>query len=125
MPANWFVRPGVGPRAHERQGHGGGDAFRRPVLDGAVEVDRADAEIAAAGGEQLPDELVVGLVLGDRGPDPAVIGLGRIGPEIDGEFRLDPQNVAPLHGPVVGEFIPFQQAVDQERGVCSSYPGRE
>ena len=108
------LRPGLGPRSHERQGHGAGDAFRRPVLDGAVEVDRADAEIAAAGGEHLPDELVVRLVLGDRRPDPAVIGLRRIGPEIDGELGLDPQDVAPLHRPVIGELIPLQQAIDQE-----------
>ena len=107
-------RPGLGPRAHERQGHGGGDAFRRPVLDGAVEVDRADAEIAAAGGEQLADELVIRLVLRDGRPDPAVIGLGRVGPEIDGELRLDPQDVAPFHRPVIGELVPLQQTVDQE-----------
>ncbi len=117
MPANRSSRPGLGPRSHERQGHGGGDAFRRLVLDGAVEVDRADAEIAAAGGEQLADELVVRLVLGDRRPDPAVIGLGRIGPEIDGELRLDPQDVAPFHRPVVRELIPLQQTIDQRRAL--------
>ena len=114
MPARRSLRPGLGPRSHEGQGHGGGDAFRRAVLDGAVEVDRADAEIAAAGGEHLADELVVGLVLGDRRPHPAVIGLGRVGPEIDGELGLDPQHVAPFHRPVVGELVALQQAVDQQ-----------
>jgi len=42
-----------------------------------------------------------------------VIRLGRIGPEIDGELRLDSQNVAPFHRPVIGKLVPFQQAVDQ------------
>ena len=106
--------PGVGPRSHEGQGHGHRRAFRGPVLNGAVEVDRADAEIAAAGGEHLADELVVGLVLGDRRPHPAVIGLGRVGPKVDGKLGLDPQDVAPFHGPVVGELVALQQAIDQQ-----------
>ena len=46
-------------------------------------------------------------------PNPAVIGLHRVGPEVDGELRLDPQQVAPLHGPVVGELVALQQPVDQ------------
>ena len=45
--------------------------------------------------------------------NPAVIGLRRVGPEVDGKLRLDPQQVAPLHGPVVGELVALQQAVDQ------------
>ena len=42
-----------------------------------------------------------------------VIGLRRVGPEVDGELGLDPQQIAPLHRPVVGELVPLQQAVDQ------------
>ena len=49
----------------KRQGHGLGDGLRLPALDGAIEVDRRHAEIAAAGGEQLAHELVVGHVLPD------------------------------------------------------------
>ena len=84
-----------------------------PALHGAVEVDRRVAEVAAAGGEQLADEPVVGLVLADGGADPAVIGLRGVGPEVDGELGLDAQQVAPLHGPVVGELGAFEQAVDE------------
>ena len=83
----------------------------------------AFAEIAAAGGEQFADEAVVGLVFADGGADPVVIGLCGIGPEIDGELGLDAQEVAPLHGPVVGELGAFEQAVDEGSafggvGVC-------
>ena len=42
-----------------------------------------------------------------------VIGLGGVGPEIDGELGLDAQQVAPLHGPVVGELGAFEQAIDE------------
>jgi len=48
--------PLVRAHAHERQGHGLGDTGRFAVLHGAVEVDRTDAEIAAARGEQLACE---------------------------------------------------------------------
>ena len=44
-----------------------------------------------------------------------MIGLRRVGPEVDGELRLDPQQIAPLHRPVVGELLPLQQPVDQRR----------
>ena len=43
-----------------------------------------------------------------------MIRLGRVGPEVDRKLRFDTQDVAPLHGPVVGEFLPLQQAVNQE-----------
>ena len=42
-----------------------------------------------------------------------VISLGCVRPEVDGELRLDPQDVAPFHGPVIGELLPLQQPVDQ------------
>ncbi len=93
--------------------HGAGDPLGRPVLDGAVEVDRPDAEIAAAGGQHLADKLVIRLVLGERRLHPAVIRLRGVGPEIDRELGLDPEDVAPLHGPVVGVLVAFQQTVDQ------------
>ena len=113
MPDQPLLRPVLGPRPHERQGHGLGDGLRLPALDGAVEVDLGHAEIAAAGREHLPDEPVVRHVLLDARPNPAVIRLRRIGPQVDGELRLDPQQVAPLHRPVVGKLLPLQQAVDQ------------
>src|ERR1017187_4469215 len=42
-----------------------------------------------------------------------VIGLGGIGPEVDGELGFDAQQVAPLHGPIVGELGAVEEAVDQ------------
>jgi glyoxylase-like metal-dependent hydrolase (beta-lactamase superfamily II) len=33
-----------------------------------------------------------------------MIGLDRVGPQVDRELRFDAQQVAPAHGPVVGEF---------------------
>jgi hypothetical protein len=90
-----------------------GDEARLPVLHGAVEVDRRDAEIAAAFGEHLADEAVVGLVLVDGGANPVVIGLRGIGPQVDGELRLDAQQIAPLHGPVVREFVAPEKAIDE------------
>src|ERR1035438_7251922 len=42
-----------------------------------------------------------------------VIGLGGVGPEIDGELGLDAQQVAPLHGPKVGELGALQEAIDE------------
>ena len=82
-------------------------------LDGAVEVDRGRAEIAAAFGEHLADKAVVGLVLAEGGANPVVIGLGGVGPEVDGELGLDPQQIAPLHGPVIRELVALEEAVDQ------------
>ena len=56
MPASRSFGPLFGPRAHERQGHGLGDARRLLALHGAVEIDLRHAEVAAAGGEHLADE---------------------------------------------------------------------
>ncbi len=106
-------RPEVDPRAHQRQSHDRGDALRSLVLDGAVEVDRANAEIAPTRGEQFPGELVVRLILGDRFPHPAVIGLRRVGPNLDGELRLDSQDIAPFHGPVIDMRRLVEETADQ------------
>ena len=108
-----LLRPTLRPHAHERQGDRLRDGRRLLALQGPEEVDLRRTEIAAAGGEQLPDEPVVGHVLLERGPNPAVVRLGAVGPEVDREFGLDPQQVAPLHRPVVGELRPLEQAVDQ------------
>ncbi len=42
-----------------------------------------------------------------------MIGLHRVRPQIDGKFRFDAQQIAPLYSPVVREFVSFQQAVNQ------------
>ena len=49
--------------------------------------------------------------------NPVVIRLRRVGPEIDGKLRLDPQQVAPLHRPVIRELVALQQPVDQQRAL--------
>ena len=89
------------------------DAFRVAVLHGAIKIGLADLEIAAAGREQVAHELVVGLVRRDGAPDPVVIGLRRVGPQINGELRLHPQQVAPLHRPVIRKFIARQKLVNE------------
>jgi len=106
--------PLVGPLPQERQCHGLGDALRGLALHGAVEVHLAHAEVAAVGREHLPDEPVIGQILANAGANPAVIGLGRIGPEVDGELGLHPQQIAPLHRPIVGKLLPLQEAIDQQ-----------
>ena len=47
-----------------------------------------------------------------------MVGLGGVGPEVDGELGLDAQQIAPFHGPVVGELRALEQAVDQSGCVC-------
>ena len=42
-----------------------------------------------------------------------MIRLRRVRPQIDGKLGLDPQQVAPLHGPVIRKLLPLQQPVDQ------------
>ena len=108
-----FGRPVFGARAHESEGDGLGDGGRFLALHGAVEIDRRLAEIAAACSEEFADEAIVGLVFADGGANPVVIGLCGVGPEIDGELGLDAQQVAPLHGPIVGELGAFEEAIDE------------
>ncbi len=105
--------PAFRPHSHEAKRHGLGDGLRLAALHGAVEVHLRVAEIAAAGREHLADEPVVRHVLLDARANPAVIGLHRVGPELDGELRLDPQQVAPLHRPVVGELVSLQETIDE------------
>ena len=42
-----------------------------------------------------------------------MISLSRIGPQVDGELRLDPQQIAPLHRPIIRELVTLQQAINQ------------
>jgi len=43
-----------------------------------------------------------------------MIGLHRVRPQIDGKFRFDPQQIAPLQGPVVSKVVALQKTVDQQ-----------
>ena len=54
-----------------------------------------------------------------------VIGLGRVGPKIDGELGLDPQQIAPFHGPVVGQLVALEQTVDQCPPLVGSFVEQE
>jgi len=73
----------------------------------ALEVHRQHTEIAATGGKLVTHELAVGFVLFDAVVDPT----GRVGPGVDEELGLDPQQVAPAHGSVVGSGLSGQEAV--------------
>ncbi len=66
----------------------------------------------ADGAQDLADELVVGLVGGDRFANPVVEGEGAVGPA--GLVPpLDAQDVGPLVGEVVAVFGRLEQCVDQ------------
>ena len=80
---------------------------------GADEIRRADAEIAAGGGEQFAGELVVGLVGGQAVVDPLVVDGHRLGPDADGVLALDAEQVAPLERPEIVEFVAGEEAVDE------------
>ena len=58
------------------------------------------------------------MFVADGVADPAVVGLDRVGPQVDRELRLDPQQVAPLQRPVVGELLALEQRVDQRGRAC-------
>jgi len=77
-----------------------------------IKIDLGNAKIATTNSKHLPHELVIGHILTDARPNPTVIGLHRIGPEIDGKFRLNPQQVSPLYRPIVDKFLTLKQVVD-------------
>ena len=109
-----FLRPVINPRSHERQRHGLRDSLRAFVLQGAVKIDRRHGEVAAAGREQVADELVIRLIFPDAVPNPLVIRLRGVGPEVHGKLRLDAQKVAPFHRPIIRELVARQQPVYQD-----------
>src|SRR5208283_4903208 len=87
--------------------------------------DRRVAEIAAAGGEQVAGEAVVGLVGAEGIQNPVVVGLGGIGPEVDGEFGFDAEEVAPPHGAEFGELVAVEEAVDEGGALVGVGVGEE
>ncbi len=108
---------GLGPffqaHPHKRQGHRTRDGGGFLPLNRTIEINLRHAKIAAARSQQLAGKLIVRHVLSNRIVNPAMIGLHRVGPQIDGKFRLDPQQIAPLQRPIVGKLIPPQQGIDQ------------
>src|SRR6266496_215083 len=42
-----------------------------------------------------------------------MVGLGGVGPEVDREFGLNTKEVAPFHGPVGGELVALEEAVNK------------
>ena len=108
-----FADPLSAARSHKGEGHGLRQRRRLLALGGAVEIDLGNAEIAAVRHQQLARDLVVGHVVSDGGVNPLVVRLHRVGPQVDGELRLDAQQFAPAHGLVIGKLVPFEQAVDE------------
>ena len=100
--------PLIRPHAQESQGDALGYGGRLFILHGPVKIDLGHAKIAPAGNEQFAGKLVVRHVRAQGRVNPMMIGLGRIGPQIDGKFGFDPEQVAPLHRPVVCKFVPGQ-----------------
>ena len=54
-----------------------------------------------------------------------MIGLGRVRPQVDGELGLDPQQVAPFQGPIVGPLVALQHAVHQRAALVGIASRRE
>ena len=108
-----LLRPFFRPCPHEGQGDRLRQSLRFLALHRPVEIDWRVSDIAAARDQQFADKLVVRPVFLDSSPDPAMIGLYRIRPQVDGKLGFHPQQVAPFHCPVIGKFIAFQQPVDQ------------
>ena len=108
------ARPPLGSGAHERERHRLGNALGIPILHRPVEVDRWRAKVAAVGGQQQPDKLVVRHVFLETGANPVVVGLHGVWPEVDRKLGFDAEQIAPLHGPVIHEFVALQQPVDQQ-----------
>ena len=127
-PVLW---PSGNARAHECQGYDFGQTGRLTVLHRAVEVDWRYAEVAAARGEEVANEPVVRHVSTDGSLDPPMVGLHRVGPQVDRELRFHPQQVAPFQGPVLRELIACQELVYQAgtfvrliaREECLHFPG--
>ena len=53
-----------------------------------------------------------------------VVGLGALGPEVDRKLGFDAQQVAPLHGPVIGKLVALQELID-EGGSLLGFPAIE
>ena len=106
--------PVLRPHAHERQRHGLRDAGGGFILRCAIKIHRRILKVAAAGGKQIPRKLVVRHIAAQRIMHPAVVGLRGVGPEVHGKLGLDAEQVAPFHGPVIGEFIALEQPVDEQ-----------
>src|SRR5438128_1051178 len=89
---------------------GGGLSAGDGVAIGAIVVGGGIDIGAAAGGEHFADELVEGLVFGDRLADPVMEGFDAF--FIQGAL-FETQQVGPFEGPEVGEFGTIEKLVDE------------
>ena len=110
---------------HKGQGHGRGQRGRLVVGYGPEEIDGRFPEIAPTGGQQLTRELVVRHSVVQSIGQPALVGLHGIGPQLAREFGFDTQDIAPLHGPVVGESILLEELIDQCGALVGALVGAE
>ena len=95
------------------------------TLHGAIEIDFRHPEIAAVRHQQLARKLVVRQIVRHSGVDPPVIRLHSIWPKVNRKLRLDPQQLAPAHGPIIGKFIAREQAIDKRGALRSALIGEE
>ena len=97
--------------AHENLGH----VLRRLerfALD-LVEVRGGRGECAAAGSENLADDLVQRHVAGDLLREPVRIEINRLVAHVDRAARADHEQFGPFHGPDFGKRLALQQAIDE------------
>jgi hypothetical protein len=95
--------------AHEDLGHVLGRLQRVPF--DLVEVRRRLVEGAARGAQQLADHLIQRHFAGDLVGQPVAVQEHRLVADL--VARLDHQQFRPFHRPDLGEFLAFQQPVDQ------------
>ena len=108
-----LFRPLVSTLTHERQRHRGRNTMGTAILHGPVKVHLALTKVAAIRHQQCPGEMMERRIRPQVGVDPPVIGLRGIRPELDRKLRLHAQEIAPLHGPVLGELRTLQQDFNQ------------
>ena len=84
-----------------------------PVTGGGIVL------VGAAGGHDVPHELVVGHVLFERRPDPAAEPLGALFPE---ELGVYLKQIAPFVGPVLHEIDAAHQLIHQRLAFDAAFP---
>ena len=105
--------------AHENLGHVLG-RLERVALD-LVEVGRRRGEGAAAGGEQLPHDLVQRHVAGDLLGKPVGIEIDRLVADIRRSAGADHEQFGPFHGPDFGKRLPLQKTIDKLRPLVGRF----
>ena len=99
--------------AHKGLANGPSDRLGLAFRHSPIEIDLHRTEIAAGCYQQRADESIIGFILFEKRANTALISIDRIGPQVNGELRLHPERITPLHGPVIKEALAEEQLIDQ------------